>query len=118
MADALESLTAMLMAGRHLLPAAAVAAAHAMSDQTVSDACKEAFLLALSRKGETAEEVLGFARTYRSLARSVDFGVWPDTGIDIVGTGGDRSGSFNISTARCDLLCSYYNQISVHSHYM
>jgi anthranilate phosphoribosyltransferase len=118
MAHALESLTAILMAGGDLDPAAAVAAAHAMSDEFVPDACKEAFLLALSRKGETAEEVLGFARTYRSLARLVDFGAWPATGIDIVGTGGDRSGSFNISTARCDLLCYYYNQISVSSHYM
>jgi anthranilate phosphoribosyltransferase len=64
----------------------------------VADVEKEAFLLALANKGETADEVLGFAKTYRGLARQVVWGNWPQRGIDIVGTGGDRSGSFNISS--------------------
>jgi anthranilate phosphoribosyltransferase len=70
-----------------------------MADAAVTDADKAAFLLALARKGETAAEVTGFARTYRDLARRTDFGDWPAKAIDIVGTGGDRSGSFNISSA-------------------
>ncbi len=99
MALALPDLTAALSAGRDLAPAEAAAAALAMADATVTDPDKAAFLLALARKGETAAEVTGFARTYRDLARRTDFGDWPAKSIDIVGTGGDRSGSFNISSA-------------------
>jgi anthranilate phosphoribosyltransferase len=99
MALALSDLTAAIKAGRDLAPAEAAVAALAMADAAVSDADKAAFLLALARKGETAAEVTGFARTYRDLARRTDFGDWPARGIDIVGTGGDRSGSFNISSA-------------------
>lgn len=99
MAPALPDLTAALSAGRDLAPAEAAAAALAMADAAVTDADKAAFLLALARKGETAAEVTGFARTYRDLARRTDFGEWPAKAIDIVGTGGDRSGSFNISSA-------------------
>ncbi len=99
MASALPHLTAALSAGRDLAPAEAAAAALAMAEATVTDADKAAFLLALARKGETAAEVTGFARTYRDLARRTDFGDWPAKSIDIVGTGGDRSGSFNISSA-------------------
>ncbi|MFN5057157.1 MAG: anthranilate phosphoribosyltransferase [Verrucomicrobiota bacterium] len=99
MALALPDLTAALSAGRDLAPAEAAAAALAMADATVTDPDKAAFLLALARKGETAAEVTGFARTYRDLARRTDFGDCPAKSIDIVGTGGDRSGSFNISSA-------------------
>jgi len=99
MALDLSALTTAIAAGRDLSPAEATASALAMVDAGISDAEKEAFLLALSRKGETAAEVTGFAQTYRDLARRVDFGTWPARGIDIVGTGGDRSGSFNISSA-------------------
>lgn len=94
-----SALTTAVTAGRDLLPAEAGSAALAMADPAVSDEAKAAFLRALARKGEAAGEVAGFARTYRDLARRVDFGDWPARAIDIVGTGGDRSGSFNISSA-------------------
>ena len=99
MATALTALTAAASAGRDLASAEAAVAAMAMADGAIPDADKAAFLLALARKGETAGEVAGFARTYRDLARQVDFGDLAARGIDIVGTGGDRSGSFNISSA-------------------
>ena len=103
MAMDLPALTAAVSAGRDLAPDEAATAALAMADAAIEDAAKEAFLLALAAKGETAAEVTGFARTYRDLARRTDFGDWPARGIDIVGTGGDRSGSFNISSA-CALV--------------
>ena len=74
MATDLPALTAALTAGRDLAPDEAAAAALSMADAQVADAVKEAFLLALARKGETAAEVTGFAKTYRSLARRTDFG--------------------------------------------
>jgi anthranilate phosphoribosyltransferase len=56
-----------------------------------------ALLAALRAKGETAAEVRGFARAMRSLARRTGLPEHLDA-IDIVGTGGDASGSLNLST--------------------
>jgi anthranilate phosphoribosyltransferase len=53
------------------------------------------FLMALRTKGETVDEVEGLARTMLEFATPVHP---PAPAIDIVGTGGDRSGTFNIST--------------------
>jgi anthranilate phosphoribosyltransferase len=54
-----------------------------------------AFLIALRTKGETVEELVGLARTMRSLARGVDVGL--DDLLDTAGTGGGRP-TFNVST--------------------
>ncbi|MEY4853365.1 MAG: anthranilate phosphoribosyltransferase [Verrucomicrobiota bacterium] len=99
MATDLPTLTGALEAGRDLSAAEAGAAAHAMISAGETDDAKAAFLLALARRGETAVEVAAFAHAYRERARVVDFGDVPSRAIDIVGTGGDRSGSFNISSA-------------------
>ena len=53
------------------------------------------FLMALHTKGETADEVEGLARTMLGFANPVHT---PAPAVDVVGTGGDRSGTFNIST--------------------
>jgi len=55
-----------------------------------------AFLTALHIKGETPDEIAGLASVMRDKAMPVKVSV---PTIDIVGTGGDNSGSFNISTA-------------------
>jgi anthranilate phosphoribosyltransferase len=55
-----------------------------------------AFLLALRVRGETVDEITAAARIMRSKALAVDA---PPGTIDTCGTGGDSSGSFNISTA-------------------
>src|SRR5215510_14123981 len=63
-----------------------------------SDAQIAAFLTALRMKGETAPELIGFARVMREKALPLwDGEVLPV--LDTAGTGGDRSGTFNISTA-------------------
>jgi anthranilate phosphoribosyltransferase len=54
-----------------------------------------AFLLALRTKGETSEELEGFAHTMLGYAVPVKA---PQPVIDTCGTGGDRAGTFNIST--------------------
>jgi anthranilate phosphoribosyltransferase len=56
-----------------------------------------ALLAALRSKGVNAAELRGFARAMRALARRPDIEASPRA-IDIVGTGGDSSGSFNLST--------------------
>jgi len=55
-----------------------------------------AFLVGLRARGETIEELVGLTREMRSFAVEVNA---PAGAVDIVGTGGDRSGTFNISTA-------------------
>ena len=56
-----------------------------------------AFLVGLAMKGERPEEIVGLARTMR--AEAVPFDTAGRTVFDTCGTGGDRSGTFNISTA-------------------
>jgi anthranilate phosphoribosyltransferase len=56
-----------------------------------------ALLIGLSMKGERPAELVGLARTMR--AEAVALTSRPDGVFDTCGTGGDRSGSFNISTA-------------------
>jgi anthranilate phosphoribosyltransferase len=53
------------------------------------------FLMALRTKGETVDEIEGLARTMLEFANPVNA---PSPVIDTCGTGGDRSGTFNIST--------------------
>jgi len=73
-------------------------AAERLASPEIPDREKAAFLLALSQKGETASEIAGFARAFRT--RSVNPGVeeWAGHAVDIVGTGGDHAGGFNISS--------------------
>lgn len=54
------------------------------------------FLVALRMKGETVDEVAAAASVMRSLASTVELNF--DGAIDIVGTGGDSSNTFNVST--------------------
>jgi anthranilate phosphoribosyltransferase len=55
-----------------------------------------AILTALAMKGETVEEIAGMAETMRSLATAIPATARPL--VDTCGTGGDHSGTFNIST--------------------
>jgi anthranilate phosphoribosyltransferase len=64
----------------------------------VTEAQIAAFLTALRMKGETAQELIGFARVMREKAQPLWDGE-PLEVLDTAGTGGDRSGTFNISTA-------------------
>jgi anthranilate phosphoribosyltransferase len=68
-----------------------------LTDEALPQAMSGALLIALRSKGETAGEVRGFAKAMRTLARETNI---PDgiMAADIVGTGGDGSGSLNIST--------------------
>ncbi|HVO73989.1 MAG TPA: anthranilate phosphoribosyltransferase [Ignavibacteriaceae bacterium] len=54
-------------------------------------------LIALKSKGETPEEVAGFAKAMRD--KGIKINCTDENAIDVCGTGGDGSGSFNISTA-------------------
>lgn len=62
----------------------------------VSPALISAFLIALKMRGETPLDITAGAATLRAMADKITA---PDGAIDIVGTGGDGIGTFNISTA-------------------
>jgi anthranilate phosphoribosyltransferase len=72
-----------------------------------TDAQIAAFLVALHMKGETVEEIVGFAEAIRKAAAPIHpdesaldvSGTERDALVDTCGTGGDASGTFNISTA-------------------
>jgi anthranilate phosphoribosyltransferase len=102
----LSALTDRLSARLDLAAGEAEIAAAELAAPEVAEAAKAAFLMALTAKGETAEEVAAFARAFR--ARAVDPGVgeWSARAIDIVGTGGDHSGGFNISSLVVLILAS------------
>jgi anthranilate phosphoribosyltransferase len=67
----------------------------AVMDGEATPAQLAAMLMGLRMRGETADELAGFALAMRERVLRVEA---PDGAIDVVGTGGDGSGTFNIST--------------------
>jgi len=85
-----------LLAGKDLTVSEAEDLVRALTGGEMDPAAAGAILIALRAKGETSDEVQGFARVMRELATDPLIDV---TGaVDVVGTGGDRSGSLNLST--------------------
>ena len=95
----IEQLTNTLLDKEDLNPGQAAVAANLMASPQVDLAAKQAFLIALSDKGETATEVAAFSATFRKLALDPGVEAWASNAIDVCGTGGDGSSTFNISTA-------------------
>ena len=74
---------------------------HEIMGGEATDAQISSFITALRMKGETVDEIVGAVKVMREKATFVDTGVKTDEGeilMDIVGTGGDGSGTFNVST--------------------
>jgi anthranilate phosphoribosyltransferase len=91
-----KALLARVAAAERLSEDEAAAAFDAMMSGNATPSQMGGFLMALRVRGETVAEITGAARTMRAKALAVDA---PPDAIDTVGTGGDGSGSFNISTA-------------------
>jgi anthranilate phosphoribosyltransferase len=102
----LSELTARLAARQDLAPPEIERAADALTATSETDDDKAAFLTALAAKGETAEEVAAFARAFRQRAVNPGVEAWAPRSIDIVGTGGDHAGGFNISSLVVLVLAS------------
>jgi anthranilate phosphoribosyltransferase len=94
----LSSLLPSLNVGRELTPTEIESTCAALASSEVDSAEKAVFLVALADKGETGAEIAGFAACFRKLARPSPLDRWAADGIDVCGTGGDKSGTFNIST--------------------
>ncbi|MGO8919698.1 MAG: anthranilate phosphoribosyltransferase [Stellaceae bacterium] len=92
----LRPLIAKVASGQSLSEAEAAAAFEAMMSGDATPSQMGGFLMALRVRGETVEEITGAARIMRAKALAV---AAPPDAIDVVGTGGDGKGSFNISSA-------------------
>src|ERR1700730_3954629 len=100
-------------AGADLISAEAYDAMTLLLAGEASEAVVGAFLVALHVKRETAEELAGFSHATREQMVVVDAG--PDV-IDIVGTGGDGAGTFNISTVAAMVLAGAGGQGGKHGN--
>src|SRR5437588_3501744 len=84
-----------------------------MMDEELTPIQLGAFLVALRAKGETSEEVVGFARTMRDRARPIRVDV---PLADTCGTGGDNRGTFNISTAAALIVAACGQPVAKHGN--
>lgn len=92
----LKSLLNRLADGETLDEDATMAALDLLMSGIAPPVAMGAFLMALRVRGETIDEITGAARFLRSRMTTVDA---PQGAIDIVGTGGDSRGTYNVSTA-------------------
>src|SRR5512142_2420526 len=89
-----------------------------------TDAQIGAFLVALHMKGETVEEIVGFAEAIRAAAAPIDAAnhivdvsdTERDALVDTCGTGGDASGTFNISTATALVVAGAGVRVAKHGN--
>lgn len=91
-----------LIAGKDLTPETAADSFSEIMNGTATEAQTAAFLTALSIKGETPSEIAACADVMRSCAEPVQT---EEETLEIVGTGGDKTGTFNISTASA-IVCA------------
>jgi anthranilate phosphoribosyltransferase len=91
----------------------ALAAMHALLAGEATPVEIAAFLTALKMKGETAAELAGFARGMRERMIQVEAG---GDVVDICGTGGDGSGTFNISTTAAFVMAGAGAHVAKHGN--
>ncbi len=96
-ADLLRPVLRSVADGETLTEAQAESAMHVMLRGEASPEQIAALLVGLRARGETVDELTGFARVMRRFAVPVDAGDLNP--VDLCGTGGDHAGTFNISTA-------------------
>ena len=103
--------------------------ARAVMTEVLSGQCSDpqiaALLVALHMKGETVEEIVGFAEAIRAAAVPLDLhatsvldasGTERDALVDTCGTGGDASGTFNISTATAFVVAGAGIRVAKHGN--
>jgi anthranilate phosphoribosyltransferase len=103
----LEKLISQLAAAQPLAGEQIHEAVNQLADEKIPAAAKADFLIALAQKGETPDEIAAFVRALRdkSIPPPLDAETRAREILDVVGTGGDRLGTFNISTAAA-LVCA------------
>jgi anthranilate phosphoribosyltransferase len=103
----------MLVSGRSLTVAEAASTMDEIMEGKATLAQLGGFLVAMRMKGETTEEIAGLVSVMRSKAIHVST---PSPVLDIVGTGGDGAGTFNISTAAAFVAAGAGIKIAKHGN--
>jgi anthranilate synthase/phosphoribosyltransferase len=83
-------------------------------DEETKESEIAAFLIGLKLKGETLDEVLGLVRVLRE--KAIHFPTFMEGVLDNCGTGGDKSGSFNISTTSAFVLAGGGVKVAKHGN--
>ncbi len=97
-----------LDSGKHLTPPQVREVATFLLDAEPEPARKAAVLKALARKGETPEEIAIFVDEFlkHAVTPPLDAASLPGPVLDVVGTGGDKLGLFNVSTTAVFILAA------------
>src|SRR5262245_42121116 len=113
MSEAVRAALAAIVEGRSLSIDEARLAMGAVMDGEATPAQLAAMLTGLRMRGETVQELAGFASAMRERVLKVDA---PEGTIDVVGTGGDGSNTFNISTASALVVASTGVPVAKHGN--
>jgi len=114
-ADLFPALLDRVLDGGSLARAEAAEAMGLVMDGALGPARIAALLAALRAKGETFEEIAGFAEAMRARVLPVPLD-GADDAIDTCGTGGDRSHTFNISTAAAFVVAGAGGRVAKHGN--
>jgi anthranilate phosphoribosyltransferase len=101
------------MAGADLSRDQAHSAMAEIMEGEATEAQIAAFIVSLRAKGETAEEMTGLVDAMFEAALTVDVG---EPVVDVVGTGGDQAGTFNISTTAALVVAGAGAKVAKHGN--
>ena len=110
----IHEIITLLCDGAHLTREQAARAMHLLMSGEITSAQTAALLIGLRMKGETAEEITGFAEIMREFATLVPVAGRPL--VDTCGTGGDGCGTFNISTTAAFVVAGAGAYVAKHGN--
>jgi anthranilate phosphoribosyltransferase len=113
MADDLKALIAKVATGATLTRQEAASAFDSMMSGEATPSQMGALLMGLRVRGETVDEITGAVTTMRAKMLGVKA---PPGAVDVVGTGGDASGSFNISTCAAFIVAGAGVPVAKHGN--
>src|ERR671933_1806452 len=111
--DTLKPLIAKLATGASLTQEEAAQAFDRMMSGEATPSQMGGLLMALRVRGETVDEITGAVTTMRAKMLKVEA---PADAIDVVGTGGDASGSYNISTCAAFIVAGAGVPVAKHGN--
>ncbi|MEI7745202.1 MAG: anthranilate phosphoribosyltransferase [Chloroflexota bacterium] len=113
MSDLVRAAVSAIVEGRTLSMEEARLAMGAVMDGEATPSQLAALLMGLRMRGETVDELAGFATAMRERVLRVEA---PAGAIDVVGTGGDGAGTFNISTTAALVVASLGVPVAKHGN--
>jgi anthranilate phosphoribosyltransferase len=111
----LKAAIARVVAGSNLTAEEVAAVFGTIMDGNATPAQIGGLLIGLRMKGETADEIAGAARTMRARATPIQCPE-PDRAVDTCGTGGDGSGSVNVSTVAAIIAAAAGVRVAKHGN--